>query len=56
MNSFAAQAKRELCEAIDHFVRDRIVMADRVIEAHGVSKINDGDVVLTYARCVTLSL
>jgi translation initiation factor 2B subunit (eIF-2B alpha/beta/delta family) len=47
----SAQAKHQLCEAIEHFIRDRIVMADRVIEAHAVSKINDGDVVLTYARC-----
>lgn len=44
------EAKDWLCERIDYFVRDRIVVADRVIEAHTLGKIKDGDVVLTYAR------
>ncbi|MCO5553220.1 hypothetical protein L7F22_006741 [Adiantum nelumboides] len=39
------------CRGIDHFVRDRITYATRVI-AHNVAtgKIKDGDVVLTFAR------
>ena len=44
------EAKAEICERIDWFIRDRIVVADQVIEAHALTKINDGDTVLTYAR------
>ena len=50
------EAKDWLCERIDYFVRDRIVVADKVIEQHTLSKIKDGDVVMTYARCVLVCL
>ncbi|KZO94818.1 IF-2B-domain-containing protein [Calocera viscosa TUFC12733] len=43
-------AKDYLCERIDTYIRDRITVADRVIEDHAMEKIRDGDVVLTYAR------
>ncbi|RIA96473.1 hypothetical protein C1645_674600, partial [Glomus cerebriforme] len=43
-------AKRLLCEKIDNFIRDRITVADRVIVSYGLQKIQDGDVILTYAR------
>ncbi|KZT62998.1 IF-2B-domain-containing protein [Calocera cornea HHB12733] len=43
-------AKDFLCERIDTYIRDRITVADRVIEDHAMEKIRDGDVVLTYAR------
>lgn len=46
-----SQAKDLLCERIDHFIRDRIVLADQVIQQLCIDKIHDGDVVLTYARC-----
>ena len=39
-----------LCEKIDNFIRDRITVADRVIVNYGLQKIQDGDVILTYAR------
>ncbi|EXX59216.1 Gcd2p [Rhizophagus irregularis DAOM 197198w] len=43
-------AKLLLCEKIDNFIRDRITVADRVIVSYGLQKIQDGDVILTYAR------
>jgi translation initiation factor 2B subunit (eIF-2B alpha/beta/delta family) len=39
-----------LCGKIDNFIRDRITVADRVIVSYGLQKIQDGDVILTYAR------
>ncbi|GAA5906745.1 hypothetical protein JCM8208_006375 [Rhodotorula glutinis] len=44
------EAKQLLLSKIDSFIRDRILLASRVIEQHAVDKINDGDVILTYAR------
>ncbi|GAA6050926.1 hypothetical protein JCM3770_002541 [Rhodotorula araucariae] len=44
------EAKALLVTKIDSFIRDRILLASRVIEQHAVEKINDGDVILTYAR------
>lgn len=37
-------------EKIDNFIRDRITVADQVITSLGLQKIQDGDVILTYAR------
>jgi len=42
------EAKDILIESIDRFIRERIIIADEVIVAFGVSKINDDDVILTY--------
>lgn len=44
------EAKEHLLERIEHFVRDRIIYAARVIQSHAASKIRDGDVVMTYAH------
>ena len=44
------QAKNALCDKVDDYIRDRIILADQVIEDTAVKKIHDGDVVLTYAR------
>ncbi|GAA5909860.1 hypothetical protein JCM6882_002034 [Rhodosporidiobolus microsporus] len=44
------EAKALLLSKIDSFIRDRILLASRVIEQHAIEKINDGDVILTYAR------
>ncbi|GAA5852745.1 hypothetical protein JCM8547_002613 [Rhodosporidiobolus lusitaniae] len=44
------EAKSLLLSKLDSFIRDRILLADRVIEQHAIDKINDGDVILTYAR------
>ncbi|KAF9263649.1 IF-2B-domain-containing protein [Marasmius fiardii PR-910] len=43
-------AKDLLCQKIDNYIRDRIIIADQVIEDIAVKKIKDGDVILTYAR------
>lgn len=39
-----------LVRKIDSFIRDRILLADRVIEQHAIAKIKDGETILTYAR------
>ena len=44
------EGKEHLLERIDHFIRDRIVYAARVIHTHAANKIRDGDVVMTYAN------
>lgn len=45
------QAKSHLLSRIDHFVRDRIVFASRVISAHVSTKIKPlGDIILVFAR------
>ncbi|SNX84572.1 related to GCD2 - translation initiation factor eIF2B, 71 kDa (delta) subunit [Melanopsichium pennsylvanicum] len=44
------EAKEHLLERIDHFVRDRIVYASRIICTQAGSKIKHGDVVMTFAR------
>lgn len=43
-------AKDALCRKIDDYIRERIIIADQVIEETAGSKIKDGDVILTYAR------
>nr|CAG8470418.1 10477_t:CDS:2 [Entrophospora candida]CAG8494463.1 3975_t:CDS:2 [Entrophospora candida] len=44
------EAKIALCDKIDNFIRDRITVADTMIVEYGLQKIQDGDVILTYAR------
>ncbi|KAJ1656859.1 hypothetical protein IWQ61_003642 [Dispira simplex] len=44
-----SNAKQTLIEGIDEFIRERIIVADRVIVQYGLQKIQDGDVVLTYS-------
>lgn len=44
------EAKEHLLERIDHFVRDRIVYASKIIRTQAGNKIKDGDVVMTFAR------
>lgn len=43
------EAKRDLLEEIDIFIRERITAADRLIRDLAATKIEPGDVVLTYA-------
>ena len=45
-----AEAKKDLCEAIDVFVRERVTFADQVIAQSAAEKIRDGDVIMTYAK------
>lgn len=44
-----AQAKTTLCEFIDSFIREKITVADQVIAGSATQKIQDGDVVVTFA-------
>ncbi|KAK4053517.1 hypothetical protein OIV83_001685 [Microbotryomycetes sp. JL201] len=44
------EAKALLVLKIDSFIRDRILLAGKVIEQHAIDKINNGDNILTYAR------
>lgn len=43
-----SDAKTSLCADIDRFINEKIVLADKVIVGHAVTKIRDGDVLLTY--------
>ncbi|CAO3620993.1 unnamed protein product [Mucor hiemalis] len=43
-------ARNRLIERIGHFIRERITMADQLIVQNGLQKIQDGDVILTYAK------
>lgn len=45
-----SQAKADLCNAIDNFIKERITVADEVIASSAIEKIRDGDVILTYAK------
>lgn len=48
-----SEAKASLCADIDRFINEKIVLADNVIIRHAVTKITDGDVLLTYgSSCV----
>jgi len=44
-----AEAKKYLIGELDRYLEERIVVADEVIKKHGVTKISNGDVILTYA-------
>lgn len=44
-----AEAKRDLLEEIDIFIRERVTAADRLIRDLASTKIEPGDVILTYA-------
>lgn len=43
-------AKNALFQKIDNYIRDRIIIADEVIQELAGNKIKDGDVILTFAR------
>ncbi|KAF7331864.1 hypothetical protein MKEN_00066500 [Mycena kentingensis (nom. inval.)] len=43
-------AKDVICQKIDDYLRDRIILADDVIRDFALKKIKDGDVILTFAR------
>ncbi|KAI4274363.1 MAG: hypothetical protein LQ337_003996 [Flavoplaca oasis] len=44
------QAKTKLNSAIDNFIRERITVAGQVIASSASSRIQDGDVILTFAK------
>ncbi|CAK9136876.1 unnamed protein product [Ilex paraguariensis] len=43
-----SEAKATLLSDIDRFINEKIILADKVIVRHAVTKIRDGDVLLTY--------
>ncbi len=45
-----AEAKTQLCDSIDNFIRERITVAGTAIADKAIEKIKDGDVILTYAK------
>ena len=45
-----SKAKADLCNAIDNFITERITVADQVIATSAAEKIQDGDVILTFAK------
>lgn len=45
-----AEAKEDLCAAIDEFVRNKVTLADTVIAESAAANIRDGDVILTHAK------
>lgn len=45
-----SEAKSALCEAIDSFIREKVTVADQVIARDASNKIQNGDVILTYAK------
>ncbi|KAI1007966.1 putative translation initiation factor eIF-2B subunit delta [Podosphaera aphanis] len=49
-----AEAKKNLCNSIDDFIRERVTYADQVISKSAALKIRDGDVIMTYAKSVTV--
>ncbi|KAK9748201.1 hypothetical protein RND81_02G042900 [Saponaria officinalis] len=48
VNLTESEAKSVLCLEIDKFVDEKIIIANKVIVNHAVTKISDGDVLLTY--------
>ncbi|KAL8546173.1 hypothetical protein ACS0TY_006043 [Phlomoides rotata] len=48
LNLSEAEAKASLISDIDRFINEKIILADKVIVKHAVTKIRDGDVLLTY--------
>ncbi|KAG8367011.1 hypothetical protein BUALT_Bualt16G0028000 [Buddleja alternifolia] len=49
LNLSESEAKANLISDIDRFISEKIILADKVIVTHAVTKIRDGDVLLTYA-------
>lgn len=43
-------ARDQLTNTISHFIRARITMADQLIIQYGLSKIENGDIILTFAK------
>ncbi|PBP27487.1 translation initiation factor eif-2b delta subunit [Diplocarpon rosae] len=45
-----AEAKKDLCHAIDVFIKERVQLAHEIISLRASEKIRDGDVIMTYAK------
>ncbi|KAL2928229.1 Translation initiation factor eIF-2B subunit delta [Bienertia sinuspersici] len=51
-----SEAKASLQSDIDQFISDKILLADKVIVKHAVTKIRDGDILLTYGSSSAVEL
>ena len=45
-----SQAKADLCDSIDTYVREKVTVADQVIANKANDKIEDGDIIMTFAK------
>ena len=45
-----SQAKSDLCDSIDTYVREKVTVADQVIANKANDKIEDGDIIMTFAK------
>ncbi|KAL6721757.1 hypothetical protein ACLMJK_000862 [Lecanora helva] len=45
-----ATAKSDLCRSIDNYIQEKITLADQVIARKAIERIEDGDVILTFAK------
>ncbi|KAK3024129.1 hypothetical protein RJ639_044384, partial [Escallonia herrerae] len=51
-----SEAKASLCSDIDRFINEKIILADKVIVGHAVTKIREGDVLLTYGASALVEM
>ncbi|CAN8232986.1 unnamed protein product [Cochlearia groenlandica] len=51
-----SEAKASVQSDIELFINEKIIMADKVIVKHAVSKIRDGDVLLTYGSSTAVEM
>ncbi|KAJ4833250.1 hypothetical protein Tsubulata_005083 [Turnera subulata] len=51
-----SEAKATLQSDIDRFINEKIILADNVIVKHAVTKIRDGDVLLTYGSSTAVEM
>ncbi|KAK6154909.1 hypothetical protein DH2020_009157 [Rehmannia glutinosa] len=56
LNLSESEAKANLISGIDLFISEKIILADKVIVKHAVTKIRDGDVLLTYGSSSAVEL
>lgn len=45
-----SQAKSDLCDSLDTYIREKITVADQVIANKANDKIEDGDIIMTFAK------
>ncbi|KAL4566429.1 hypothetical protein LXL04_030544 [Taraxacum kok-saghyz] len=50
------EAKTSLSSDIDRYINEKIILADKVIVGHAVTKIRDGDVLLTYGSSALIEM
>ncbi|PSS35065.1 Translation initiation factor eIF-2B subunit delta like [Actinidia chinensis var. chinensis] len=51
-----SEAKATLLSDIDRFINEKIILADRLIVRHALTKIRDGDVLLTYGSSSSVEM